>query len=58
MVKKEEGVVEEVWDKMGSTNKSRRRNALIVIVLVLCTIIAICYSGAIHVQIIKNLMGQ
>lgn len=46
-----------IWQRLGATNRSRRRNAFILIILALATIIAVAYSGAIQVQI-QRVIGQ
>lgn len=49
--------ITQIWQWMGSTNRTRRRNAFILILLTLGTIIAIAYSGAVQVQI-QKVLGQ
>lgn len=43
----------QIWQWMGATNRTRRRNAFILIILFLLTAIAICYSGVIHVTVTR-----
>ena len=42
-----------IWHELGKSDKARRRNAFILIVLFLAALVGICYSGAISVTLSK-----
>ena len=46
-----------IWQKLGSSDRTRRRNAFILFCMILATVVYGFHSGALEFKIIKSLMG-